>query len=366
MRRQASQAAIRAEAVRLIARAAAERIRLDRASAEELAAHGPRDGVRELDRVLWLIRAADAAEGCTLTARRALDLLDISGGRREEALRKVANGGPELRPGVSGMLEHAASRGLDFTPRRISELFRERGTRETRCYLNDLVAVMEAAAQAGIECTQLSATRRLGDADGDVDRVLAGFRATRRRREDRRAAPCRARRPPRDRAARGNAFARCGCRRCEERLVLHMRPYMSTVVSRSSYARRHREDAYSVGYLVLLEAIDTWPAGECDFARWFAACLSNRLKRLYALSLREEERVDSLDATFLTDTLGRPISLYELVPDRSHNPLGVVLFLELLRELKSERHGACAERSEEYLAAQHAEALELLESGQAC
>jgi hypothetical protein len=141
-----------------------------------------------------------------------------------------------------------------------------------------------------------------------------------------------------------------------------MRSYISTVVSKSYYARRHRDEAYAVGDLMLFEMIDDWPAGECDFAPWFAGCLSNRLKRLYVSSVREEKRVSSLDATFLTDALGLPISLYELVPDRSCNPLGVVLILEFLRELKSERDGACAERSEEYLTAQHAEALELLET----
>ena len=66
---------------------------------------------------------------------------------------------------------------------------------------------------------------------------------------------------------------------------------------------------------------------------------------------------------FLTTAVGGAVSLYDVVPDRSQDPLVIVLLLELFRELRGARSGVCAELAEEYMAARHAEALELLDEG---
>jgi hypothetical protein len=53
------------------------------------------------------------------------------------------------------------------------------------------IAASHAAAVLGIDCTQVLASQRLGRADGDAQKVIAGFAAEHRRRSDRRTIACR-------------------------------------------------------------------------------------------------------------------------------------------------------------------------------
>lgn len=331
--------------------AAKRGVTLDSASAEEIARLGPPKSTRKLEGVLRLISAV-GDEDLRMSARQALERVDRCGGDPEEAFRQTLAGGVELRPGVSDTVRYAAQRGLVFTPHSMYDLLRKRGRSATRRYIDQLGAIMDAASELGISCSQCLATTRLVRAGGDAADVIAGFRAEYRRRQDRRTARCRVGVLPRDLTMRSNALAGCGCPRCRDRLAKHMEPYIATMVANPFFARLDREEARGMARLEVMESLESWPGGS-NFMGWVSKRFERLVMRLYAARALEDRLTVPLDApgVLADDAGGRLVPLQERIPDRSCDVLTIVLIRERLAEWALERRQVRADRGEEYLAA---------------
>lgn len=344
-----SQPACSAEIKRLTAYAAKHGVTLDTASAKEIAGFGPAS-TRKLDGVLRLIHAA-SDEDCELSARQALRCVDECGGNAEKAFRQMVAGGAERRPGVSDTVRYAANQGITFAPSTVSGLFGRRGKVGTRRYIDDLGAIMDAASELGVGCSQSLATARLRRAGGSAAKAVAGLRAEERRRQDRRTAPCRVVVPPREPRSRTNALAGCGCPRCQGRLAEQMQRYIARLSADWFCAHLDHEEACAMANLELIEALDAWSGGT-NFAGWFGTRFERRAMKDHASRSREQQQTISLDApsVLADDAGGRLVSLGERVPDRSCDVVIIVLMRERLVEKALERRQLLADRGEEYMA----------------
>jgi hypothetical protein len=331
----------------LTERAARQGIALDSASAKNLASLGALAAVRKLDGVCRLIKTAHD-EDAKLGFRAALRRVDTCGGNAEEAIRRVLAGKVESHEGVCETVEYAADRGVVFSPKSIANLFGKHGRSWTRRYIDQLGAIMDAAAVLGIECTQILATRRLTAADGDAQYVIAGFAAEYRRRSDRQTIPCRAPIPPRELSARTNAFAGCGCPSCLDRLAAQLQHYIGKMIAKPFFNGLEHEEARAEANLELIRSAETWPGG--NFTGWFAHRFERRVRTIYASRSAEERKTVSLDApgVLADDDGGRGVPLGERIPDRSVDVLEIVLLRERVAEAALELRQCRAERGEEF------------------
>jgi hypothetical protein len=335
------------EVQRLIDRAERQDVVLSRASARIPAMLDPHSANRMVDGVCRLMQEAKD-EGIHIGLRAALNRIEACGGDVNEAIRRTVSLGAEAREGVPETIQYAAERGIVLTPQAIVGLFRRRGIRDTRRYIDDLGTIMDAASTFSIDCTQARAIRLVIRADGNARRVVADFAAQHRRRADRRIARCQVTTPPRALDARTNAFAGCGCPRCCERLATHMQPYIAKLVAQPYFAYLDRDEARAEANLELIQSIETWPGG--NFTGWFAARFSTRVKQIYRSRPVEQDEMLSLDATgvLTNDDGGRTVSLGEQVPDRSVDVLSIVIWREQLAEAALKQRQRCADRGQEF------------------
>ncbi|MGH2853092.1 MAG: hypothetical protein ACRDLF_02725 [Solirubrobacteraceae bacterium] len=249
----------------------------------------------------------------------------------------------------SAMVQYAADRGITLAPSSIGHLLRKYGHDGTRDYTDKLSRIMDAASLLGVGCTQALATRRLSLAEGDACRVIADFKAERRRRSDRRTIACRVIVPPHTLRDRANAFAGCGCQRCRDQLAAHMQRYIGKMIAAPFFRNLDREEARAEANLELIHSIETWPGG--NFTGWFAARFTSRVRAIYRSRSTEERETLSLDArdVLADDEGGHIVSLGERIPDRSVDVLTIVLLRERLAEAVLELRRIRAERASEYI-----------------
>jgi hypothetical protein len=333
----------------LVERAGRQGITLDASSANTVASLGALAAVRKLDEVCRLIKTA-AGEEIELSFGVALRRVDACGGNTEEAIRRVLAGRVESQAGVCDAVEYAAAQGVVLAPGSVANLFGKHGRSGARRYIDELGAIMDAAAVLGIDCTQVLATRRLTAADGNVQQVIAGFAAEHRRRSDRRSITCRVRVPPRGLGARTNAFAGCGCSRCLERLAAGLQHYIGRMISNPFFGGLDPQEARAEANLELIPSVETWPGG--NFAGWFSNRCERRVRAIYRARAAEEREMASLDApTVLAESDGgRTVPLGERIPDRSVDVLEIVLLRERVAEAALQLRQERADRGDEYTA----------------
>jgi hypothetical protein len=331
----------------LIGRAARQGITLDSASAKALAQLGTLAAIRKLDGVCRLIQAV-RNDDHELNFRLALRRIDMCGGNVEEAIRRMLTGGPENSEGVPETVQYANDRGVLFSPNSISSLFAKHGRGGARRYIDKLAAIMDAASGLGVDCPQTLATRRLSLAGGDAQHVIVNFTAEHRRRADRRTVRCRVIVPPPTLNERSNAFAGCGCPRCNDRLASQLKPYISKMIAGPFFAALDREEARAEANLELLRSVETWPGG--NFTGWFAARFKSRVQTIYASRSAEEREMLSLDApgVLADNDGGRAVPLGERIPDRSTDVLAIVLLRERVAEAALALRQRRADRGEEF------------------
>lgn len=332
---------------RLIKHAARQGLILEPATAKALVPLGALAATRKLNQACRLIQAGHH-EDLKLSFQDALRRIDTCGGNIEEAIRRMLTGGPEARPGIPETVQYAADRGVSLAPSSICKLFSKHGISGTRCYIDKLASIMDAASTLGIDCTQTLAARRLSLAEGDAQRVILDFTAERRRRTDRRTITCRVPIPPRELSARANAFAGCGCPRCVDRLATQLQHYIGKMITGSFFARLGREEARAEANLELIRSVETWPGG--NFTGWFSTRVQHRVKTIYASRSAKEQEMLSLDAdaVLLNDESGFGVSLGERIPDRSVDVLSIVLFRERIAEAALEQRQLRTNRAEEF------------------
>jgi hypothetical protein len=333
---------------RMIGRAARQGIVLERRWAETLASLGRLTSARRVDHACRLIKVA-REENLDLTFPVASQRIDACGGDVEEAIRRMLAGGAETRDGVPEMVEYAADRGLTLSPRTIQRLITSRGRGEAQAYIDKLTLIMDAAASFGVDCTQISATRRLSLAEGDARRVVAAFAAEHRRRSDRQTIACRVKTPPRELRERANAFAGCGCPRCRDRLAIHMQRYIGKLIAAPFFRDLDRDEARAEANLELLISIETWPGG--NFTGWFAERFLNRVRNIYrSRYAAERHQTVSLDADWVLaeSDRGRTVPLGERIPDLTVDVIVTVLLRERFAEAALELRRLRAERGEQY------------------
>jgi|GEM_PF-5796571 len=332
---------------RLIKHAARQGLILELATAKTLVPLGALAATRKLNQACRLIQAG-YYEDLKLSFQDALRRIDTCGGDVEEAIRRMLTGGPEARPGIPETVQYAADRGVLLAPSSICKLFAKHGASGTRCYIDKLASIMDAASMLGIDCTQTLAARRLSLAEGDAQCVILDFTAEHRRRSDRRTITCRVPVPPRELSARANAFAGCGCPRCGDRLATQLQHYIGKMITGSFFARLDREEARAEANLELIRSVETWPGG--NFTGWFSTRFQNRVKAIYASRSAKEQEMLSLDAdaVLLNDESGLGVSLGERIPDRSVDVLSIVLFRERVAEAALEQRQLRADRAKEF------------------
>jgi DNA-directed RNA polymerase specialized sigma24 family protein len=316
--------------------------------ARTLARLGNDRAQRRLDAVCQVVEAS-RENGRELTFSRAARRIDNCHGDVDEAIRRLLNGGAENQPGVSDAVQYAAERGVTLAPTSIQALFVKHGRQGTRGYIDKLGQIMDTASMLGISCNQALATRRLALAKGNVQHVVANLTAQHRRRSDRRSMKCQVLAPPEELAERANAFARCGCPRCVDRLANQMQRYIERMISGPFFAHLDREEARSESNLELIKSIETWP-GAGNFAGWFAAHFKNRTLNIYGSRSPEEQEMLSLDATDISvdDAGGLTTPLGERIPDRSSDVLTIVLLRERLAEAALQQHQLRADKANEH------------------
>jgi hypothetical protein len=332
---------------RLIKHAARQGLILELATAKALVPLGALAATRKLNQACRLIQAG-YHEDLKLSFRDALRRIDTCGGDVEEAIRRMLTGGPEARRGIPETVQYAADRGVLLAPSSICKLFAKHGASGTRCHIDKLAGIMDAASMLGIDCTQTLAARRLSLAEGDAQCVILDFTAEHRRRSDRRTITCRVPIPPRELSARANVFAGCGCPRCVDRLATQLQHYIGKMITGSFFARLDREEARAEANLELIRSVETWPGG--NFTGWFSTRFQNRVKAIYASRSAKEQEMLSLDAdaVLLNDESGLGVSLGERIPDRSVDVLSIVLFRERVAEAALEQRQLRADRAEEF------------------
>ncbi|HEY2718004.1 MAG TPA: hypothetical protein VGI52_00130 [Solirubrobacteraceae bacterium] len=322
-------------------------LRLRPADLSKLASLEVGTAIEQLNDVSRVIAVA-RSEQLQLDFHSASREIDASGGDADEAIRRLLADGIERRPGVAETVEYAAARGVEFTAHSIYRLFLERGRGETFRYIDQLAAIMDAAAALGLECSQTLAARRLSLLGGNAHRVIDGFAAQQRRRSDRLSAPCAVRIPPHTPRARADAFAGCGCPVCLRRLATQLKPYIAKTIAAPYFAGLDRDEARAEANLELIRSVETWPGGH--FTGWFAARFQRRVQEIYRSHPPHEREMLSLDASgVLADGEGGSlVSLGERVPDRSIDVLLIVIQREQLAEKALEQRGIRARRGEEF------------------
>lgn len=333
------------ETSHLIARAARRAVTLDAGSLRRLQTRGYLRAVRTVDHVCQIVHAGRQEE-LDLSFAAGLQRLENCGGDVALAVRRV-RWPAETYPGVPEAISLAEELGVTLKARSIYSLIRERGRLGAMRHIEHIAAVMDHAALLGIAFPQSTATWKLGRAGGDVARVLDDLTDGHRKRIARLSSPCRVLVPPRGLADRTNAFARCGCLRCQDRLAVQMQPYIGKMVTAPLCAGLDRDEARAQANDELLVAIETWPGR--NFSGWFSSRFRLRVRSMRTAQ-REKERMEiSLDApAVLTDDgNGSQVPLGERIPDRTVDVQKIVLLRERVAEAEIARRRMRMQRAEE-------------------
>jgi len=329
----------------LIARAVRRVVTLDAGSLRRLQPKGYLQAVRTVDHVCQIVHAGRQEER-ELSFATALQRLENCGGDPALAVRRV-RWAAETYPGVPETLSLAEELGVMLKPRSIYSLIRKRGRLGATRHIEHIAAVMDHAALLGIACPQSTANWKLGRAGGDVARVLDDLTDRHRKRIARLSSPCRVLVPPRPLADRTNAFARCGCLRCQDRLAVQMQPYIGKLITAPLCAGLDRDEARAQANGELIAAIETWPGQ--NFSGWFSACFRLRVRSMRAVQ-RERERMEiSLDAPVVLadDGDGSQVPLGERIPDRTVDVAKIVELRERVAEAEIARRRLRMQRAEE-------------------
>lgn len=249
---------------------------------------------------------------------------------------------------VDELAQYAADRGVTFTASSIRRHFQRRGRRGTQRYIDSLCAVMDAAAILRVDCTQSRAAWHLSRTREDARCVIFDFAARCRRRADRHRAACRVAVPPRTPGTRANTFAGCGCPRCRDRLVEHMRDDIDILIASPLCRDLDPGEARTEAYDELIDSIESWPGG--NFTGWFVHRFKRRVKAVYRSRRAEQRRTVSLDsAAVLADAeSGRLVSLAERLPDRTVDVAIIAIALVLRAEAALALRELYAQRCEQY------------------
>jgi hypothetical protein len=333
------------EQSRLVARAARRAVTLDAGSLRRLQPKGYLQALRTVDHVCQIVHAGRQEER-ELTFAEALKRFESCGGDVSLAIRRL-RWAAETYPGMPEAISLAEELGVTLANRSIYSLIRERGLLGATRYIEHLAAVMDHAALLGITCRQSTATWKLGRAGGDLARVLDDLTEQHRKRIARLSSPCRVLVPPRDLADRTNAYARCGCLRCQGRLAVQMQPYIGKMIAARLCAGLDRDEARARANDELLTSIENWPGR--NFSGWFSSRFRLRVRSMRAAQ-REQRRMEiSLDApaVLADDGDGSQVPLGERIPDRTVDVQKIVLLRERVAEEEIARRRMRIQRTEE-------------------
>jgi hypothetical protein len=333
------------ETSHLIGRAARRAVTLDSGSLRRLLPKGYLQAVRTVDHVCQIVHAGRPEE-LELSFAAALRRLENCAGDVTLAVRRL-RWAVETRPGMPEAISLAEALGVTLAAESIYALFRERGRPGTMKHIEHIAAVMDQAVLLGIRCPQSTASWKLGRAGGELVRVLDDLTDEHRRRVARLSSPCRVLVPPRGLADRANAFAGCGCLRCQDRLAFQMQPYIGKMVAAPLCAGLDRDEARAQANAELLTAVETWPGG--NFTGWFSSRFRLRVRSMRAAQ-RERERMEiSLDApaVLADDGDGSQVPLGERIPDRTVDVATIVELRERVAEAEIARRRMRMQRAEE-------------------
>jgi hypothetical protein len=333
------------ETSHLIARAARRAVTLDAGSLRRLRPRGYLHAVRIVDDVCQVVQVGRQEE-LDLSFAAALQRLENCGGDLALTIRRL-RWAVETYPGMPEAIALAEELGVTLTTEYIYSLFRQRGRPSAMKHIEHVAAVMDHAALLGIRCPQSTASWKLGRAGGDVARVLDDITGEHRRRIARLSSPCRVHIPPRGLADRANAFAGCGCLRCQDRLAIQLQPYIGKMVGAPLCAGLDRDEARADANAELLMAIETWPGG--NFTGWFSSRFKLRVRSL-RVEQRERERMEiSLDAPVVLadDGDGSQVPVGERIPDRTVDVQLIVLLRERVAEAEIARRRMLMQRAED-------------------
>lgn len=190
-------------------------------------------------------------------------------------------------------------------------------------------------AVAGVERTPREAAADLKMAD--FEGVLAATRATRRAhaRAARLARSCEVVVRSQDAERARQAAALCGCRRCEEFLIVSIRPYVQGFVKARPWLRLLGDVEHEAGVCVG-PALDSWDPAGGAFMSFFPMVFLRRARDLLQhQQAHREHAAFSLDAPVVGagQDGGRYVSFGERIPDRTVSPERIVLARETLREI---------------------------------
>lgn len=334
------------EVALLIRRATSQEVALPEATACRLAKLGRLNAARKVNAVCQVVRTS-RKEGAELRFGAALKHLEDCGGDVELALRRLLGSPLERRRGVHELLEYAASRGIELGPRTVNELRRVRGDAGARRHLDDVATILDAAYEARRPISQRAAVRRLNEADGEAQKVVARLVAERRRHDDRVNGPCTLRLRQRSEEDLSQRLAECACLSCSGRLAERLGPLIDQVIARRPHTRRDPEEARSQAHLDLMLALDTWRGGT-NFPAYFRKRLIAMYESDYTSTPDVEREMLPLDAGFLRDS-GGEVTLEERVPDLTVDVAITVILLDELRRRVAQRRREWEERALEYL-----------------
>lgn len=333
------------ETSHLIGRAARRAVTLDAGSLKRLQTRDYLRAVRTVDDVCQIVHAGRQEER-ELSFAAALQRLENCGGDLALTIRRL-RWAVETYPGMPEAIALAEALGVTLTAEYIYSLSRKRGRSDTMKHIEHVAAVMDHAALLGIRCPQSTASWKLGRAGGDVVRALDDLTDEHRRRIARLSSPCRVLIPPRGLADRANAFAECGCLRCQDRLAVQMQPYIGKMVTAPLCAGLDRDEARAQANAELLRSIESWPGG--NFSGWFSSRFRLLVRSMRAAQGERTRMEISLDApeVLADDGDGSQVPLGERIPDRTVDVAKIVELRERVAEAEIARRRVRMQRAEE-------------------
>ncbi|MBB4663923.1 hypothetical protein [Conexibacter arvalis] len=334
-------------AATLVRRGARRGVNIGPSSARRLAAQGQARAMRTVDDVCTIIQTA-RSEGKRLDFGGGLRRLNEAGGDVQQAIDRLRFGHTEMHPGVQKVSRYAAERGIELTAWTIRFYVRHRGEEGARAHIAGLANIMDAAAVLGEECSLGTALWRLSDADGDsglaVERLVSRHQRTMARWGKR----CEVAVTPRDQHEAAKARATCACRRCLDALARQLENYIGVMIRNDAAIRiLDPDEARGAASEALMRAVETWPGGR-SFTGWFSGVFRRHVGHIHSRRAHEEWSMLSLDQPIGGDRLGNPVTIGDLVPDRTVDPATIVVWRETLRERFGEIRAEREARSDEY------------------
>jgi hypothetical protein len=250
-----------------------------------------------------------------------------------------------VRVEADTLLDLAAEQGTPVS-RRTARRLASRHAHDAPEYLRGLGRVRDAASRSGMRIDAASAALRITAAEGDAQLAIERLDQRARNRRLMEAKYCRAPYRSGSRDVRIDRAARCKCRGCFYKLWEELEPYTNTLIER--HRRRHcrdrdrfevLDDLRGTARQMLYEACLGWSCND-GFATFYGTVLTNALNSALRVELAEIRgggaRPASLEAPLFYDGL-RPVTLADRVPDRSIDPLTILLAKERLEEMDRSR-----------------------------